>query len=79
MIVHVRLHTILRRKTPEGVIDRLDLELGPEATVETVLSRLDLKLQGRSVLFVLNGKLVDRTAGLNDGDELRLVPAISGG
>ena len=79
MIIHVRLHTILRRKTPEGVIDRLDLELGPEATVETVLSRLDIKLQGRSVLLVLNGKLVDRAAGLSDGDELRLVPAISGG
>jgi molybdopterin converting factor small subunit len=79
VIIHVRLHTILRRKTPEGVIDRLDLELGPEATVETVLSRLDIKLQGRSVLLVLNGKLVDRAARLSDGDELRLVPAISGG
>ncbi len=79
MIIHVRLHTILRRKTPEGVIDRLDLELGPEATVETVLGRLDIKLQGRSVLLVVNGKLVDRAARLNDGDELRLVPAISGG
>jgi sulfur carrier protein ThiS len=79
VIIHVRLHTILRRKTPEGVIDRLDLELGPEATVETVLSRLDIKLQGRSVLLLVNGKLVDRAARLNDGDELRLVPAISGG
>lgn len=79
MIVHIRLHTILRRKTPEGVVDCLNLELGPEATVETVLSRLDIKIQGRSVLLVLNGKLVDRAARLNDGDELRLVPAISGG
>lgn len=79
MIVHIRLHTILRRKTPEGIVDRLDLELGPEATVETVLSRLDITVQGRSVLFVLNGKIVDRAAKLVEGDELRLVPAISGG
>jgi sulfur carrier protein ThiS len=79
VIVHIRLHTILRRKTSEGVIDRLDLELDPEATVETILRRLDINGQGRSVLLVLNGKLVDRAARLNDGDELRLVPAISGG
>ncbi len=79
MIVHIRLHTILRRQTPEGVVDRLDLDLGPEATVETVLGRLDITVKGRSVLFVLNGKIVDRAAKLADGDELRLVPAISGG
>jgi len=79
MIVTVRLHTILRRQSPEGVVDRLQLDLQPGATVATVLAQLDIHLRDDSILLVLNGRLVKPDHPLADGDELRLVPAISGG
>ncbi|OGO10661.1 MAG: hypothetical protein A2Y93_11285 [Chloroflexi bacterium RBG_13_68_17] len=79
MIVHVRLHTTLRKETPQGVIDRLDLELEPGATVAEVLARLEIRPRGGSVLMAVNGKLVKGDHGLDDGDELRLVPSVSGG
>ncbi len=79
MIIHVRLHTILRRQTPDGIVDRLDLELDEGASVGGALERLGIQLQGRSVLLVLNGELVQRDVLLHDGDQLRLVPSVSGG
>lgn len=79
MIVFVRLHTTLRRVTPQGVIDRLEVELEPGATVASLLERLQIQPGGRTLLLVVNGKLVQRDHVLADGDEVRLVPGISGG
>jgi sulfur carrier protein ThiS len=79
MVVTVRLHTILRRQTPEGIVDRLMLDLDPGTTVAAVLEQLGIQLEGESILLVLNGRFVAPEVALADGDELRLVPAISGG
>ncbi len=79
MIVSVRLHTTLRRVTPQGVIDRLQVELEPGATVGSLLAQLQIQPGGRSLLLVVNGKLVHPDHVLADGDEVRLVPGISGG
>lgn len=79
MIVHVRLHTILRRETPEGIVDRLAVELEPGATVGSLLERLEIRPAGRSILLVVNGSLVQRDHVLAGGDEVRYVPGISGG
>jgi sulfur carrier protein ThiS len=79
MVVTVRLHTILRRQTPEGIVDRLTLDLDPGTTVAAVLEQLGIQLEGESILLVLNGRFVAPEHALADGDELRLVPAISGG
>jgi sulfur carrier protein ThiS len=79
MIVHLRLHTTLRRQGPEGVIDRLDLDLEAGATVQDVLTRLEIQPRGGSILMVVNGKLVKAEQALTDGDEVRLIPAVSGG
>ncbi len=78
MVVTVRLHSILRRETPQGVVDRLELELEPEATVASVLARLGLQAQAR-LLLVVNGELAHADQPLADGDEVRLIPAVSGG
>ncbi len=79
MRVHVRLHTTLRRVTPQGVIDRLEVDLEPGATVASLLERLEIQPRGGSLLLVVNGKLVQADHMLSDGDEVRLVPGISGG
>jgi molybdopterin converting factor small subunit len=79
MVVSVRLHTTLRRATPEGVIDRLTLDLSPQATVRTVLDTLGLSLRDGAILLVVNGKIADVDTALAEGDEVRLIPAMSGG
>jgi sulfur carrier protein ThiS len=79
MVVTVRLHTVLRRKTAEGIIDRLELDLPPDATVADVLSALEVRLRRESILLVLNGRIVKPDQALEEGDELRLIPAMSGG
>jgi sulfur carrier protein ThiS len=79
MIVHVRLHTTLRKETPQGIVDRLDLELEPGSTLADLLSRLEIRPRGGSVLMAVNEKLVKADHVLRDGDRVRLVPSVSGG
>jgi len=79
MVVTVRLHTILRRETPEGVVDRLKLDLPAGATIQSLVERLEIKLRGEAILLVVNGKIVKEDQVLFEGDEVRLIPAVSGG
>lgn len=79
MVVTVRLHTILRRQTPNGIVDRLQLELPSGASVATILHRLEIGLRGEAILLVVNGRIVKPDHSLVDGDEVRLIPAVSGG
>jgi sulfur carrier protein ThiS len=79
MVVHVRLHTTLRKETPQGIIDRVDLELEPGSTLAEVLDRLEIRPRGGSVLMAVNGNLVKKDFVLSDGDQVRLVPSVSGG
>jgi sulfur carrier protein ThiS len=79
MVVTVRLHTVLRRETPEGVVDRVALDLPDRSTVADALAQLGIGQQGQGILLVLNGRIVKRDHVLADSDELRLIPAVSGG
>jgi sulfur carrier protein ThiS len=79
MLVHVRLHTTLRKETPQGIVDRVDLELEPGSTLAEVLDRLEIRPRGGSVLMAVNGNLVKKEFVLSDGDQVRLVPSVSGG
>jgi sulfur carrier protein ThiS len=79
MVVTVRLHTILRRETPEGVIDRLSVELPANSTIQSLVDQLEIKLQGEAILLVVNGKIVKEDHVLTHEDEVRLIPAVSGG
>ncbi|HET7011917.1 MAG TPA: MoaD/ThiS family protein [Anaerolineales bacterium] len=79
MRITVRLHTILRRETPEGIIDRISLDLPAMTTVSEAIRRIELPIRPRTMLLVVNGKLVQEDHVLGEGDELRLVPGVSGG
>jgi molybdopterin converting factor small subunit len=77
--VSVRLHTVLRRKTPEGIVDRLEFDLPDGATVQTLLDVASIPLSGDALLLVVNGRIVKPEQGLSEGDQVRLIPAMSGG
>jgi molybdopterin converting factor small subunit len=79
VIVTVRLHTILRRKTPDGIFDRVQLDLPDGSSVGTLLETLEIRLRGENLLLVVNGRIVEPEHSLRDGDEVRLIPAMSGG
>jgi molybdopterin converting factor small subunit len=79
VVVTVRLHTTLRRAGPDGMLDRLTLELAPGATVQAVLDVLGIVLQEDVVLVVVNNRTACAETPLADDDEVRLIPAISGG
>ena len=79
MVVTVRLHTTLRRAGPEGMVDRLMLDLAPGATVQAVLDALEIAVRDDAVLLVVNNRIAEAETVLADGDEVRLIPAMSGG
>ena len=59
--------------------DRLELKLEPGATVASVLEKLGLTEDDESVMLVVNRRMVSADQPLADGDEIGLMPAISGG
>jgi sulfur carrier protein ThiS len=79
MRITVRLHTILRRETPEGIVDRVELDLPEGASVAEAVAQLAIERRPRTMLLVVNGKIVAEDRLLAEGDELRLVPGVSGG
>lgn len=76
MRVDVRLFAGLRERA--GWRAR-EVELPDDATVGDVFARLDLGDEPPGLLFAVNHAYVDREAPLSDGDELALIPPVSGG
>ena len=79
MVVTVRLHTTLRRETPQGIVDRLQLELAEGATLGRLVQALGISLHEDAILLVVNGRIAEVETILAEGDEIRLIPAMSGG
>ncbi len=79
MVVTVHLHTTLQRQTPKGALRRLEVTLPAGSTLAELLARLEMEFKEDSVLLVINGRQADASQGLADGDEVHLIPALSGG
>ena len=77
-MIRVHLHTRLRRRTARGVVRELTVDLDPGASVADLLSTLELADQ-RGLMLVVNGRTAKPTRELEDGDEVHLIPALSGG
>ena len=56
-----------------------ELELPDEARVMDVWAELDLGDQPRGIHYALNKGYADKSAALSDGDEVALIPPVSGG
>jgi molybdopterin synthase catalytic subunit len=74
MTVHVRLFAGLRERA--GWAER---ELEGIARVADVWAALDLGEEPRGLLYAVNREYADRDRALADGDEVALIPPVSGG
>ena len=76
MNVHVRLFAALRERAGTG---RLELELADGATVGDVWPLLGLGDEPSGLLYARNKAYVDRSESLTAGDEIAVIPPVSGG
>ena len=79
MKITVHLHTILQRQTPEGLVNRLEVSLPSNYTLEDLLQFLEIDLDPDALLLVVNGRVGELNQTLQEGDRVNLMPAISGG
>lgn len=81
MNVRVRLFAVLREHAGVG---ELALTMPERATVTDAVTRLatqfpSLRGAALKVMYAVNQEYADATAVLSDGDELALIPPVSGG
>lgn len=79
MVVVVHLHTILQRQGPQGLISRLVVELPTGSDLAALLHLLDIQMDPQELLLVVNTRTANPDLVLHDGDEVNLIPALSGG
>jgi sulfur carrier protein ThiS len=79
MKIEVHFHTVLQRRTPEGLQRCVELELLPGSTLLDLLQILELELDPEQVLMVVDSKVVDVHHILAEGERVSLIPAMSGG
>jgi molybdopterin synthase catalytic subunit len=74
--IHVRLFAGLRERAGAG---SLELDLPEGAALGDVWAALELEEEPPGLLFALNREYADRAAPLSPGDEVALIPPVSGG
>ena len=79
MKIEVFLHTTLQRKTRVGSSGHLVVDLPADSLVADLLEELGFEVDVEDTLLVVNGRNVELTQALSDGDKVHLIPAISGG
>lgn len=79
MVVTVHLHTVLQRQTSEGLVSQLDVSIPPKSTINDLLTQLEINYPLDSLLLVVNGRLAEVDHILQEGNQINLMPAISGG
>jgi len=79
MILTVHLHTILQKETPEGLQNRVEVNMPAGSTLGDLLASLEITQHPDSLLLAVNGRVADIDQVLRPGDQVNLMPAISGG
>jgi sulfur carrier protein ThiS len=75
----VVLHTTLQQQTPNGRLGQLMAELPDGGTIANLLSQIGIQIDIENTLLVVNGRTAELDQPLTDGDQVHLIPAISGG
>ncbi len=77
MEVYVQLYSILREKLPAEARGRADLQLEEGTTLADIIEQFEIK---RSVVISVNGAYErDHSRPVQDGDEVKIFSAVSGG
>jgi molybdopterin synthase catalytic subunit len=76
MHVRVRLFAVLRERAGA---DEIELDLPDGAVVRDALERMQTLTDGVPVVMAVNHEYADASAPLSSGDELALIPPVSGG
>jgi sulfur carrier protein ThiS len=79
VIVIAHLHTTLQRQTPQGFIRRLEVQLPGGSCVADLLTALEVTLPIDALLLAVNGRVAGPEHPLQEGDQVNIMPAISGG
>jgi molybdopterin converting factor subunit 1 len=74
--VTVRLFAALRERAGSG---RRELELPQGATAGDVFAALEIRAEPPGLAYAVNQEYAERSAVLADGDEVALIPPVSGG
>ena len=77
--VTVHLHTTLQRPTPTGPLRRFDVRLPAGSMLSDLLDHLSIPRLDDPILLVVNGRQADPEDPLRSGDEVHLIPPLSGG
>jgi molybdopterin converting factor subunit 1 len=76
MQIRVRLFAALRERAGT---DQVELELPERALVRDALARIEPLIDGMPVVMAVNREYADSDAELHPGDEVALIPPVSGG
>jgi sulfur carrier protein ThiS len=79
MQITVHLHTILQKQRDHSLVDQLQLDLPSGTTLAELLDDLKIELSADALLMAVNGRMAGPERVLEDGDQVNLMPAISGG
>ena len=79
MIIDVFLHTTLQRKITVGSSGHLAVELPGDSSVASLLNQMGIDVDIENTLLVVNSRIAELGQQLSDGDQVHLIPAISGG
>jgi sulfur carrier protein ThiS len=77
--ITIFLHTTLQRQNPDGPVGQLTASIPAGSTLADLLDQLGVELDVENTLLVVNGRTVILSQQLSDGDQVHLIPAISGG
>jgi molybdopterin converting factor small subunit len=77
--ITVFFHTTLQQRTQNGLLSQLVADLPPGGTLASLLTQLEIQLDVENTLLVVNGRIAELEQQLTDGDQVHLIPAISGG
>jgi sulfur carrier protein ThiS len=77
IIVH--LHTVLQIQTTSGPVSKLTVELPSGSRLKDLITHLAITLPLEALMLAVNYRVADENLELQDGDQVNIMPAISGG
>jgi molybdopterin converting factor small subunit len=79
MKITVVLHTTLQKPVRNNSPSQMTIDLPVGGTLGSLLDELPFELDIENILLVVNGHNTELSKVLSDGDQVHLIPAISGG